>query len=263
MDYLDKRERQGALASSWPSASALRRPERRFSRSHRSRCDRSVAADGDDVAVMEQPVEDGGGDDGVAEGGAPFPDRAVAGDQQAAALIAPRDELEEEMRGVTLEGQVAEFVDHEQLGLGVEGEPVLKPAFDMGLGEGGEEPGGRGEQDGEAEPHGFTAEGHGQVRLADTGRAQQEQGIAIGDPAAGGKIADLLGVERGLGVELEAVEGTDEGELGDTEAHLDAPLLAMADLGLAKQVERVADREVATSGLVQKTVEPVAHRLQA
>ena len=32
MDYLDKRERRGALAGSWPSVSALRRPERRFSR---------------------------------------------------------------------------------------------------------------------------------------------------------------------------------------------------------------------------------------
>ena len=83
-----------------------------------------------------------------------------------------------------------------------------------------------------------------------------------------------------MGLELEAVEGTDEGKLGDAEAHLDAPLLAMADhrpsvdpicgaagrkarRGLAEQVEGVADREVTTPGLVQKMVEPVAHRLQA
>ena len=54
-----------------------------------------------------------------------------------------------------------------------------------------------------------------------------------------------------------------KGNLGNAETHLDAPLLAMTDLGLAEQVERVADRQVATPGLVQKTVEPVAHRLQA
>jgi hypothetical protein len=41
------------------------------------------------------------------------------------------------VRGVALERQVAEFVDHEQLGLGVEGEPVLEPAFRVRLGEGG------------------------------------------------------------------------------------------------------------------------------
>ena len=54
------------------------------------------------MAVVEQPVEDGGGDDGVAEDGTPLADRAVAGDQQAAALVASGDELEEEMRGVAL-----------------------------------------------------------------------------------------------------------------------------------------------------------------
>jgi hypothetical protein len=51
--------------------------------------------------VMEEPVEDGGGNDGIA----PFADRAVGGDQHAAALVASRDELEEEMRGVSSNGR--------------------------------------------------------------------------------------------------------------------------------------------------------------
>jgi hypothetical protein len=34
----------------------------------------AVAADGQDVAVVEKPVEDGGGDDGIAEDLAPFAD---------------------------------------------------------------------------------------------------------------------------------------------------------------------------------------------
>ncbi len=46
----------------------------------------AVAADGDDLAVVQEAVEDRGCDDGVAEHGAPFADRAVAGDEQAAAL---------------------------------------------------------------------------------------------------------------------------------------------------------------------------------
>src|SRR3546814_744335 len=48
----------------------------------------AVAADGDDLAVVQQAIEDRGGDDGIAEHAAPFPDRAVAGDQHAAALVA-------------------------------------------------------------------------------------------------------------------------------------------------------------------------------
>ena len=57
----------------------------------------AVAANGEDVAVMEQAVEDGGCHHGVAEHRSPLADRAIAGDQHAAPLVAPRDELEEQM----------------------------------------------------------------------------------------------------------------------------------------------------------------------
>src|SRR5215472_2242142 len=63
------------------------------------------------------------------------PDRAVAGDQQRAALVAPRHQLEEQMRGVGLERQIAELVDNQQLGFGEEAETLLEPAFRMRLGE--------------------------------------------------------------------------------------------------------------------------------
>lgn len=58
--------------------------------------------------------------------------RAVAGHEQAAALVAARDELEEQARRVRLEGQVAEFVHHQQLGLGVEGQAVVEPPLGAG-----------------------------------------------------------------------------------------------------------------------------------
>src|SRR5512147_1313988 len=67
----------------------------------------AVAANGDHVAVMQQPVEDGGGDYRIAEHRAPVTDAAVAGDHQAAALVALRDQLEEQMRRVRRERQIA------------------------------------------------------------------------------------------------------------------------------------------------------------
>ena len=63
------------------------------------------------VTVVQQPVEYRRGDHRVAEHLAPFADRTVRRDQDAAALVAPRDELEEQVRGVRLEGQVAELID--------------------------------------------------------------------------------------------------------------------------------------------------------
>ena len=56
-----------------------------------------------DVAVVEQPVEDGGGDDGVAEHGAPLADGAVRCDHHGAFHVAPADELKEQMSGIRLE----------------------------------------------------------------------------------------------------------------------------------------------------------------
>ena len=46
---------------------------------------------------------------------APFVDRPVRRDRDAATLVAARDELEEQMRGMGREGQATEFVDDQQL----------------------------------------------------------------------------------------------------------------------------------------------------
>jgi len=71
----------------------------------------------DDLAVMEQPIEDGGGGDRVAEHLPPLANRPVAGNQRAGTFVAPRHELEAQVRGSGLERQVPEFVDDQQLGL--------------------------------------------------------------------------------------------------------------------------------------------------
>ena len=47
----------------------------------------AITADGDDVAVVQHAVEDGGGGDRVAKDHAPFGYGAVAGDEEAAALV--------------------------------------------------------------------------------------------------------------------------------------------------------------------------------
>lgn len=54
------------------------------------------------MAVVQHPVEDGGGSDRVAEDHAPFRYGAVAGDEEATAFIAPRHQLEEQMGGLGL-----------------------------------------------------------------------------------------------------------------------------------------------------------------
>ena len=66
---------------------------------------------------MEEPVEDGGGDDAVVvEDAGPGFVAFVAGEQDGAAFIPIADDLEEEVGALLVEGQEAEFVDDEQVG---------------------------------------------------------------------------------------------------------------------------------------------------
>jgi len=48
----------------------------------------------------------------------------------------------------------------------------------------------------------------------DAGRPQQEQAVAVTDPAAQRQLAQLVGIERRLRLEIEAVQGAGERELG-------------------------------------------------
>ena len=66
---------------------------------------------GDDVGVVDEPVDHGGGDDFVAEHFAPAAEGLVGGDDEAGALVAAGDELEEQVRCLGFERDVADLVD--------------------------------------------------------------------------------------------------------------------------------------------------------
>ena len=55
----------------------------------------ALAFQRDDVGVVDEPVDEGGGDHGVAEGLAPCVEAAIAGDDDRAAFVAAGDEREE------------------------------------------------------------------------------------------------------------------------------------------------------------------------
>ena len=77
----------------------------------------AVAPDVDDPGVMQEPVEDGRGNDGVTEELLPVAEAFVRGDDRRALLVAVRDELEEQIGLAALDGQVAGLVDDDQAAL--------------------------------------------------------------------------------------------------------------------------------------------------
>jgi hypothetical protein len=173
--------------------------------------------------------------------------------------------------GVGLERQVAEFVDDQEPRLGEVGEAFFQPALGAGLGERGHERHGGDKLYGVAGEDRLAAEGdgdhperqavrgpRGEMRLADARRAEQEQVLAVGDPPTGGEIADLLRIDRGLGVVVEAGEILDRREVGELEGHVDAPMVLAGDLALQEQGQGLAGREVGAGRLVQEVVELIA-----
>jgi hypothetical protein len=70
-----------------------------------------VALEGEDLGVMDEPVDHRDGGHLVTEDFAPSAEGLVAGDDQRRALVARRDEAEHEVGGFGIERDVADFVD--------------------------------------------------------------------------------------------------------------------------------------------------------
>ncbi len=71
----------------------------------------AVAFEGDDLGVVDEPVDHGGGDDLVPEHLAPPSEGLVAGDDERGAFVAAAVELEEQVRRLGLERDVADLVE--------------------------------------------------------------------------------------------------------------------------------------------------------
>ena len=63
---------------------------------------------------MDDAVDHRGGDDLVSEDVSPAGEGQVAGQDQRCVFVPAGDELEEEVRGVLFEGDVADLVDDDQ-----------------------------------------------------------------------------------------------------------------------------------------------------
>jgi len=74
----------------------------------------ALALDDDGLGVVQEAVEHGGGDGGVAvEDGGPVLEGFVGGQDDGTAFVALADDLEEEVRAALVDGQVADFVEQQ------------------------------------------------------------------------------------------------------------------------------------------------------
>src|SRR5271155_2796899 len=72
----------------------------------------------DDVAVMGEAIEERRGHLGIAEHARPFAEGEIGGDKDRGALVEPADEVEEKLAAGLGEGEIAEFVEDDEVEAG-------------------------------------------------------------------------------------------------------------------------------------------------
>ena len=110
-----------------------------------------------------------------------------------------------------------------------------------------------------AGPDREVGEGLGDVALADADRAVEDDGLAGGQPAQGGEVADLGGGQLRGGAEVEALEGGLGLEPGAADPALQGHGLAAGDLVLAQDLQEVQVAEFPGVRLGEAGVEGVQH----
>ena len=73
------------------------------------------SVDGEDMGVVDEPVDDGGGDHMIVEDSPPLIKHVVAREDGRLPLIAYGDKLEEEVRLLPSDGHITKFVNNEEM----------------------------------------------------------------------------------------------------------------------------------------------------
>jgi hypothetical protein len=226
----------------------------------------------EEPASLEDAVDDGRGEIRVVEHAAPVGEPLVGReDHGALAKVAVVHDVEEDVGGVVAVGEVADLVDHEQVGMGVGGQRLDEVSLASGAREVVDQLRGRGEVGLEAVLDGPVGEGDRQVRLASPALAGEHEAAAFGHEVGRESRAQQREPQCRLVGEVELVDGLEEGELGPAREALDARLLAVGhllghehgeELAVGPLLALGARDELAVDAPGVGQVEPLEHRLE-
>ena len=204
----------------------------------------AVALDVDDLAVVQQAVEDRGGDHGIPEEFLPVGEAFVGGDDGGAALVAVGDELEEQIRLAAVDGQVAHLVDHHQ------GRGQIGLVVRLALLEFPDQSVHGGEIDLEAVRAGLDGKGDRQMGFTHPRRAQEDDILLLGDEVHVEERHDLLLVQLGMEAEVVLIDALGGGKPGGLHGGLEAALLLDGHFLLQQLIQKGQIRAFVGLGLL-------------
>jgi hypothetical protein len=189
------------------------------------------AAKVEDPTAFQDAIDDGLREVGVVEDGSPGGERFVGGeDHRLVMQVAVVDDMEEKIGGVVSDREVADLIDDEDVGMGVESEMGSELSVTLSSGERFNEVGRAGEERFVAVLDGAVSDGDGEVGLARAAGAGQDQRTSLGDELGTKVAAEKLKTDGALEGEVEVLDRTKEGEVSPTRGSLDARLSPMRHL---------------------------------
>ncbi len=165
-----------------------------------------------DDGVMQQSVEQSGGHHWIPEDITPFSEAAVRGQNQGAFFIAGVDQLEEQVGAALGDRQVADLIDNEQRGSGVEADLLGQSSLAFSLDQGIDQFGQGGSVDALAGLYRSHPERTGEMALAGSGRAEQVHRLGPFDELQLRQGQDPIAIKRRLEGEVEALQGLDRNQ---------------------------------------------------
>ena len=211
------------------------------------------------MRVVEQSVEDGVGEGGIADDIVPVLDGHLAGQQRAAAGVAVVEDLEEVVPALSRERSEPPVVEDEEPR---PGEPLddlgIRPVA-AGEGEFVEEAGDAVVARRDAGAAGLVAQRARQVGFSRSRGTADEHGLAVPDPLPGGEAQDERAVQSAWGLEVDVFDGRVEVELGVAFQALVAALLPFGLLAFEEQGEAVLEGQLGDVGHGGLLLEGLGH----
>ena len=191
----------------------------------------AAALEDEDLDVVGESVDEGDGARGIGEDGVPVLEGQVGGDEQGAVLVAAADELEEEVGGASVVGEVSELIDHEQRGAGVVAEAAFEGAGGLLSVEVEEEVGGGGEEGGVPGEDGLVGDVLGEHGLTQALRTDEDYVLAAGEEVEREDAFEGGTVQCGGPVRVPIGERFEASEACAGESALEAAALSVFEFG--------------------------------
>ena len=220
--------------------------------------------EGDRDRAVDDAVKDGVGHGGLAEVVVPLLAGQLTGEDRRAGAVAVFEHFEEVLTLRLGERREAPVVEHEHVDAREAREDMRVAPVGVRQPKLVKEPRHPTVEHTIALTTGLLAEGTGEIRLADAGGTRDEHVVMLGDPAAGGELADERAFEPAARTRVEVLEtGLRDAQLGLFQPAGQRAIVAKEMLGIDEHAEALVETERGGGRVLVLGQIRVGHRPQA